>query len=1383
MEFKKFKTFGYKSINMISAEILEKENKIIIGIRIEDYLNAATEFLDFKKKLDGISRNVVTFEISFNENLLKEITGFISFYLELYTKECLKINERNFKIEKGKEGFYVIFVTSEEKRNKEKILKRIERKYYKETGQRIKLAVKEKTADEKGQVTVSGLSLLNPENEEKVTVTGKVFRIQRMTTKTGKIICKFFITDLNDSVSCIYFENKKNTEEINRIRNGLWLKIKGIFKHDTYSNENQILVNGTEIVEVSENLRKDSEKRKRVELHAHTKMSEMSGVMSVNDYFNRAKEFGHTAAAITDFSVAFGFPEAFKHSSEEFKVIYGIEGYVVDDEEEIIKNASSSHIFQETYTVFDIETTGLDPYKDKIIEIAAVKMKGNEIIDRFSELVNPEIPIPAEITKLTSITDEMVANSGNISEVLPKFIKFADGTILVAHNAKFDIGFVKQKALEEKLEFHLGFIDTLVLSRILIPEIRKFGLSSLVSYFNIELPNHHRATDDAEATAKVFLRLAERILSKGISRLDEINKELDVKIETSETNNTVILVRNQEGIRDLYELISKSHTEYFGKKKARIPKSLLRKYRKNFIICSSASYEFHNKGELIDLYLRGFEEEEIAEKAKFYDYIEIMPPAVYSDLIDDKAGEGTGFGTAKSLERIGKFFYNLGKKLGIPVTATGQVHYLEENESINRDILLLGSGNVRKSLTVNGKEYRFFDKKLFFRTTEEMLSEFAFLGNEAAKEIVIENTNRIADMIEKGIRPIPNGFYPPKIEGADAEVERITYLQLEKLYGNNIPEFFRERLEKELNAIISNGFSVLYLAAQKLVKKSVDNGYPVGSRGSVGSSIVAFLMGITEVNALSPHYLCPRCKYSRFIDGSGSGVDLPDATCPVCGTELKKDGHSIPFEVFMGFDGEKTPDIDLNFSGEYQSEIHKYTEEIFGKENVFRAGTITTLAEKNAFGYVKKFLEETGTKKSNAEITRISEKCEGARKTTGQHPGGMIVIPSDKSIYDFCPVQKPANDITSENTTTHFEYHALENQLVKLDVLGHDDPTILKNLQELTGVDIYSIPLDDANVMSLFSSTKALRVFPEQIGNTIGSSGIPEFGTSFVKQMLVETKPKSFNELVKISGLSHGTDVWLNNAQEYIKEGKATLNEVITVRDDIMNFLIEKEISKTTAFEIMEFVRKGKASREPEKWKEYSTIMKNAGIEEWYIDSCKKIKYMFPKGHAVAYVIMALRVAYFKVYYPLEFYTSFLNRKSEDFKITSMYRNNIMELKRSRFALELKNNLNAKEKQELFLYEILIEMYYRGIELLDVDLFKSEATEFKIDNGKIRLPLTSVDGLGKSVAEKIVSEREREEFYSIKDLMKRTKLNRTVLQLLKQYSEILLPETSQLTLF
>ena len=1431
-----FRKYGIKNFEIEYINLFSKKREMEIFVKVHDFA-AHGEIQDLRQMLyrnfeDGVKLKI---KLDVNPELIrKNVAGFVKFMIENYRDESkryqyifatyemenvennvfVKLPSRHLIEEAQKTNvkeelknkicectndlIKVEFTDGEFKEIKEKLkaqselnsVKASELPKYENTGVKNgngysnggnfngnNNGYRRKKIPDMDAVPFSTLDILNI--GDNVALEGKVFNLDMRETKNGKLMCDFMITDYTNSVSCrIFF----NTSEDIQVKLGEWVKVTGSFESDMYTGEMYVRTQKAEAIDSKDVKREDNAPKKRIELHAHTNMSEMSGVMSIKDYAKRAKEFGHSGIAVTDYGVVHSFPFAFKEANEDFKVILGIEAYMVDDEQDLITNPKDKMIENEIYVVFDIETTGFDPFNDKIIEIGAVKMRGKEIIGEFSEFVNPEIPIPPKITKLTTITDEMVANAEKIETVLPKFLEFCANTTVVAHNAKFDVGFIKQKTIDQGLEYSPSVIDTLPLARTLLPELNKYGLASLVDYFEITLETHHRAVDDAKATAEVFQKFLYMILSKGLMKLTEINTELQPNIQNSETLNTMILVKNQAGLRDLYELVSRSNIEFFGMRRPRIPKTLLNSMRENLLIASSASASERNRGELVNLYLRGAEKTDIEEKARFYDYIEIQPHTNYADMVERTNKEIENYDIVKEMN---KYFYELGKIQNKIVVATGDAQYLEEREAINRNVLLLGSGTMWKTKISEGvREYEFFDRKLHFKTTEEMLKAFDYLGEDAAMEVVVENTHKISDMIEQ-VRPVPTGFYPPKIDGAEEEVREMTYKRLKELYGEDIDESLKERVEKELNSIIQNGFAVLY--AQKLVHKSVDAGYLVGSRGSVGSSIVAYLMGITEVNGLYPHYRCPNCKHTEFMNEEGSGVDYPDKNCPKCGTKYTKDGHAIPFEVFMGFNGDKVPDIDLNFSGEYQGEIHKYTEELFGSDNVFRAGTISTLAEKNAFGYVKKYLEEVeGTpeiKERRAEVMRIAKGCEGARKTTGQHPGGMIVVPKDKSIYDFCPIQRPANDMKSTSKTTHFDYHVMDEQLVKLDILGHDDPTTLRILQDLTGVDIYTIPLDDKEVMSLFSGTEALGVTPEEIGSPTGTSGIPEFGTSFVKQMLVDTKPKTFAELVRISGLSHGTDVWLNNAQDYVKSGIATLSQIITVRDDIMNKLIDDGLDKSLAFSIMEFVRKGQPTKNPEKWKEFSKKMKEHGVEQWYIDSCEKIKYMFPKGHAVAYVMMAVRIAYFKVHYPIEFYTAFLNRKVGDFKMTAMFRS-IDDLKKAKMEMDKKGNLNAKEKQELFLYEILIEMHYRKIELEQIDIYKSEAKLFTIQDGKIRMPLIAMDGLGDAVAENIVSERKKDSFLSIEDLVKRTKLNKTIVELMKEYGCFQgLSNTNQQTLF
>ena len=1197
---------------------------------------------------------------------------------------------------------------------------------------------------------------------EQIVLEGEIFKFETKETSTGKIIVTFNITNKKDSVTAKIFINA--ADEMKTVKNGEWLRIKGKKQQDKFNNmEDVLFLTAIEKIEPKRKIRKDNAEVKRVELHAHTKMSDMDSVAEVSDLVKRAINWGHKAVSITDHGVVHAFPFAYHDVEhvEDFKLIMGIEGYLVDDEAKMVKQPKNIALEQETYVVFDIETTGFDPYGDSIIEIGAVKMEGTKIVDRFSTFIDPDRKIPPKITELTSITDAMVEGAPKINEALADFIEFVGDATVVAHNANFDVGFVTQKLHNMGKEFHNSVIDTLHWSRTILKENKRHNLKEVTKHFGISLENHHRAVDDAEATAEIFKKFMGMVLKENAYLLTEVDNVYKNNIESLPTYHIILLVKNKEGLRNLYELVSLANLKYYHRR-PRIPKSLLKKMRGGMILGSACE-----AGEVIQAYLRGKSDEEIKEIAEFYDYIEMQPNSNNKFLIAN--------GTLKSeedLKDMNRYLYNLGKNLSKPVCATGDVHYLDPEEYIYRAILMYGCG-FKDAETDSG---------LYFRTTQEMLDEFSYLGAAESYEVVVTNTNLVADMIEN-VKPIPDGFYPPIIEGANEQVREMSYETAKRIYGEPLPEVVEARVERELKAIIDNGFAVLYLTAQKLVKKSLDNGYIVGSRGSVGSSLVAYMMNITEVNALYPHYLCTECKYVEFKDYEGSGVDLPDKVCPECGHNLKKDGHTIPFEVFMGFKGDKVPDIDLNFSGEYQSSIHRYTEELFGKENVFKAGTISTLAEKNAFGYVKKFVEETGKKMRKAEMERLAKGCENVRKTTGQHPGGMIVVPSTHSIYEFCPVQRPANDSKADSITTHFDYHCMDTQLVKLDILGHDDPTTIKLLLEYTGIDLNDVPIGDPETISIFSSTKAIGVTEEQISSPVGTFGIPEFGTQFVRQMLIETRPKTFAELVRISGLSHGTDVWLNNAQEYIKQGVAKLSEVITVRDDIMNYLIDAGLEKGTAFQIMEFVRKGNPSKQPEKWEEYSNLMKEHKVKEWYIESCKKIKYMFPKGHAVAYVMMAMRIAYFKVHYPLAFYAAFLSRKADEFNAETMIKP-VAELKVMRETLSKELKLDVKQKGEMILYEILIEMHYRNIELLGVDVYKSESKKFIIEENKLRAPLIAVSGLGDSVVENIVNERNEGKFISVEDFIRRTKVSRTVVEKLKVSNALNgLPESTQMQMF
>ena len=1236
-----------------------------------------------------------------------------------------------------------------------------------------------KTKDIKGDV-ISIKDFYDLYDGEPCIVQGEIFSIEGMVLKSGKTLKTIRITDGESSLTSKIFLDENDNLDISE---GKILKLSGKVQMDTYAgNEKTLMINTLNIIEKEVIKKEDTAEEKMVELHTHTKMSEMVGVTDVEDLIKRAKEYGHKAIAITDYSVVHSYPAAYKTAKKlskddnKMKVIFGCEMYMIDDEALMITNPKDKKIDEEEFVVFDIETTGLNSHTNKIIEIGAVKIKAGRIIDRYSQLINPGISIPYHITEITSITNEQVANQPKIDEVIGKFVEFIGDAVLVAHNAPFDMGFIKRDIKEYlNIDLECSVIDTLQMARDLFPDFKKYGLGDLNKSLGLALEKHHRAVDDSQATANMFIIFLEKYKEKGIEYLKDINKGFEVNVKKQSLKNIMVQVKTQEGLKNMYKLVSEGHIKYFGNKKARIPKSVLKENREGLIVGSSLSAHFMNSGELVELYLR-HDLEKLEETAKFYDYIELLPKSTYNELIEK---EGTGsLASYDEVEKMNKYFYDLGKRLGILVTASSNVHYLDENEDIIRSILLYGSGTV-----YSPRQYR-VNNGFYFRTTDEMLKEFSYLGEQEAKEIIVTNTNKIADMVEESIKPIPEGFYPPKMDNAEEIVRTMTYEKAYRIYGDPLPDIVSKRLERELNAIINNGFSVLYLSAQKLVKKSLDNGYLVGSRGSVGSSLVAFMMGITEVNALYPHYICdnPECKHSEFIEKEGVGIDLPDKICPNCGAPLRKDGYSIPFEVFMGFKGDKVPDIDLNFSGEYQSEIHRYCEELFGKENVFKAGTISTLAEKNAEAYVRKYFEDNNLNAVRAEIIRLGRLCQGAKKTTGQHPGGMVIVPQGNSIYEFCPVQRPANDETSESTTTHYDYHVMDEQLVKLDILGHDDPTTIKLLQEYTNMEIKDIPLADKDTLKIFSSTESLGVSPEEIGTEIGTYGIPEFGTGFVRQMLIDTRPTTFAELVRISGLSHGTNVWLNNAQEFVRNGQATLSQIITVRDDIMNYLIDQGLDNSDAFKIMEFVRKGKPKKEPENWENYSNMMKEKNVPDWYIESCRRIEYMFPKGHAVAYVMMAMRIAYFKVHKPLAFYAAFLSRKADDFDMEVMSKGVLAKQKLEELSKEPK--LDPKKKNEQAICEIVVELEARGIELLPVDIYLSEGRKFKIEDGKIRIPLIGISGLGGAVIENILKEREEAKFISVEDLKRRTKMSQTVADKLKSIGAISsLSETNQISLF
>lgn len=1199
------------------------------------------------------------------------------------------------------------------------------------------------------------------EEEKSVVAIGRVFNLEVRELRSGRRLVSFDITDLTDSITVKCFEEEKSEIFLgDLIKNNMWVKVQGAVQQDRYSQELTILVRNVSRAEFK--IPTDEAERKRVELHLHTKMSSMDGLIGIKELIDRLKHWGHSAVAITDHGVVQAFPDAYEVSKNSgIKIIYGIEGYLIDDGAPIVMNAGNVAIDNCTFVVFDLETTGFSPTKDEIIEIGAVKISGNQIVDQFSSFVKPVQSIPLEVTNLTGISNESVEDAPDIYEVLPKFVDFAADAVLVAHNAQFDTGFLwanMDRVMKKVNRFPV--LDTLGLARALYPKLKNHKLKTLAKEFKVKLENHHRAVDDAEATSQLLMKFLNDIKEKEITSLEEINSlTKDINLDQLRSNHVVILVKNYAGLRNLYQLVTDSHLKYYYRH-PRIPKSQLLKRREGLIIGSACE-----AGELFRALLDNVPDDRLESIAGFYDYLEVQPICNNEFLL--REGRVRNY---DELRELNKRIFELGKKLGKPVVATGDVHFLDREDGIYRAILMAGKG---------------FDDAdnqapLYLKTTEEMLEEFAYLGPDNAYDVVINNPCTIAESIEE-IKPMPDDFFPPQIDGAEEQIMELTYSTAREIYGDPLPEIVQKRIEKELNSIISNGFAVLYLIAHKLVKKSNDDGYLVGSRGSVGSSFVATMTGITEVNPLPPHFVCKKCKWSEFItDGSfGSGADMPDKECPQCGEKMKKDGHDIPFEVFLGFEGDKVPDIDLNFSGDYQPRAHKFTEELFGTGYVFRAGTTGTIADKTAFGFVKNYLEERNMIKRNAEMTRLASGCTGVKRTTGQHPGGVMVIPRDKDVHDFTPLQFPADDKTSGIITTHFDYHSISGRIVKLDILGHDDPTVIKMLEDLTGVDAKSIPLDEPRVLSLFSSTESLGVKEEDIRAKTGTYAIPEFGTKFVRQMLEDTRPKTFSELVRISGFSHGTDVWLNNAQDLIKNKTCELSEAISTRDDIMVYLIYKGLQPGRAFRIMEGVRKGKGVK-PEDEEE----MRKHDVPEWYIESCKKIKYMFPKAHAVAYVMMAFRIAYFKVYYPEAFYTTYFTVRADEFDADIICRGQEVVLKKIEEIEGKGNEASTKEKNLLTILEVALEMYARGVRMLPVNLNYSHSTKFQITEKGLLPPFAALQGVGEAAAKSIEKAREEGAFTSIEDLRNKSRVSKTVIEVLQNHGCLKgLPATDQLALF
>ena len=1209
-----------------------------------------------------------------------------------------------------------------------------------------------------------------------VVVRGKIIQLETREIRNEKTIVMFAVTDFTDTIKAkVFTKNERLPELLDKLKEGAFIKMKAVAMMDQFEHDIALgSVSGIKTIPDFTEKRMDHSPVKRVELHCHTTMSDMDGVTDVKKLLKTAMGWGHQAMAITDHGVVQAFPDA-NHCVEgkDFKVIYGMEGYLVDDIKNIVTDSRGQSL-DSTFVVFDIETTGFSAVNDRIIEIGAVKVENGVITEKFSEFVNPERPIPFEIEKLTSINDRMVEDAPNISVILPRFMDFCKGSVLVAHNADFDTGFIRHNCEVLGLPYDYTYVDTLGIARSFLEGLKNYKLDTVVEAMGCTLAKHHRAVDDAGATADVFVRFLERFKKKNIRDLDELNTYSAMSVDAIKklkTYHIILLAKNEIGRINLYRLVSLSHLDYYARR-PRIPKSVLAKYREGLILGSACE-----AGELFRAVVDERSEEEIARIVEFYDYLEIQPTGNNEFMIRDP--KMTKVSTVADLQDLNRKIVELGEKFNKPVCATCDVHFLNPEDEVYRRIIMSNKGFGDADL----------QPPLYLRTTEEMLEEFQYLGAEKAEEVVVTNTNRIADMIDR-ISPVRPDKCPPVIENSAGILRDICYNRAHELYGEDLPDIVTERLERELNSIIGNGFAVMYIIAQKLVWKSVADGYLVGSRGSVGSSFVAYMAGITEVNSLQAHYLCPKCHYVDFDSDyvksfSGrSGCDMEDRVCPVCGEPLMKEGHDIPFETFLGFKGNKEPDIDLNFSGDYQSKAHAYTEVIFGKGKTFRAGTVGTLADKTAYGYAMHYYEEHEQHKRSCELDRISSGCVGVRRTTGQHPGGIIVVPHGEEIYSFTPVQHPANDQTTKIITTHFDYHSIDHNLLKLDILGHDDPTMIRMLEDITGVDATKIRLDDPEVLSLFHGLEALHIKPEDIGGTdLGSLGIPEFGTEFVMQMLRDTKPKAFSDLVRISGLSHGTDVWLGNAQTLIQEGKAQISTAICTRDDIMIYLIDKGVESEQSFKIMESVRKGKGLTP-----DYEKVMKEHDVPDWYLWSCKKIKYMFPKAHAVAYVMMGIRIAWFKIHEPLAYYAAFFTIRATAFDYGLMCQGKAA-IDNHIKAYKANPNLSKKEQDTLRDMKIVQEFYARGFEFLKIDLYQSDAIKFQVVEDKLLPPFSVIEGMGGIAAEALAvaahAETERgEKFLSKDDIRQKAKVSQTVLDTMAELGLLGgLPESNQLSIF
>ena len=1237
-----------------------------------------------------------------------------------------------------------------------------------------------------------------------VCIHGQLIKMEEKVLRNGKTLFICNITDFEDTIAFKIFASEDDVPVYkDELKEGSFYRLKGVPLYDTFSKELNIAsVRGIKHIPDFRVPRVDTSLEKRVELHMHTVMSEMDSVVDIEKIVKRANDWGHPAIAITDHGVAQAFPIAAhaKGMKDGFKLIFGCEGYFVDDLKNLVINPKEQDLNTE-YIVFDIETTGLSQKKNKIIEIGAVKVKDGEEIDRFSEFINPEEPIPYSIEQLTSITDEMVMHAPTVDVILPKFLEFCGDDIVVAHNAAFDTGFIKKNAKDLGMKFDNTIMDTMTLSHVLLPELGKFTLDRVCKALNVKNEHHHRAVDDANATAKIFVKLYEMLVERGVKTVEDVNElgsASDDTIKKGRTYHGIILAKNEIGRVNLYRLISEAHVRYFNRR-PRMPMSMINKYREGLILGSACE-----AGELFRAVVDDAPDEEIARLVNFFDYLEIQPIGNNEFMTRKKENPCT----VEDLQNYNKRIVELGRLFNKPVVATCDVHFLDPEDSIYRAIIMKSKGFED---AVN-------QPPLYFRTTEEMLAEFEYLGSEKAREVVITNTNLIADMVEY-MDPVRPDKAPPIIENSDETLTNICYEKAHKIYGPDLPEVVVERLERELHSIISNGFAVMYIIAQKLVWDSNDHGYLVGSRGSVGSSFVATMAGITEVNPLSAHYICPECHFVDFDSElvksySGmSGCDMPDRDCPRCGHPLIKEGHDIPFETFLGFKGDKEPDIDLNFSGEYQSCAHAYTEVLFGKGKAFRAGTVTTVADKTAYGYVYNYFKDLAKDEARAEATamgdltqkeiekyvdekaivtkrscemeRLAIGCTGVKRSTGQHPGGMIVLPRHEEIYSFTPIQKPANDMTTDVVTSHFEYHSIDHNLLKLDILGHDDPTMIRRLEDLTGLDATTIRLDDPDVMALFHGTESLHITPEDInGIPLGSLGVPEFGTDFAMQMLIDANPQNFSDLVRIAGLAHGTDVWLGNAQELIKSGQCTISTAICCRDDIMVYLIHMGLESGTAFQIMENVRKGNVAKgKCAKWEEWKEDMKAHGVPDWYIWSCQKIKYMFPKAHAAAYVMMAWRIAYFKVNYPLQYYAAFFSIRASAFSYEMMCFGKEKVLYHINMIQSIdKNKRTAKDEDKLKDLKLVLEMYARGFEFMPIDIYVADDIRFQVIDSKIMPSLASIEGMGEKAAKQLKDAAGKGKFISKEDLQAHSKIGKSAIDKLSELGILDgMPDTNQLT--